>query len=195
MRGDGDVAGRELQRVPAPATDVTRPGHASGARQRRHQHRDHIAMRGGDDPAARVRVHHARDRAQHPAGRPGPAERVHYEVGYLVYPRRRLAKVIRLVQLGQVVHRQPDGRGERPDGLPAARGRARVDAVDVAADRRHERLRLTHPGLGQRADVVAADPAVTRDRCAVRDQFEGELPGGGQGHGAFLRDDGPDCRV
>jgi hypothetical protein len=190
VRGDGEVAGRELQRVPAAAADVTRPGHASDARQRRHQHRDHIAMRGGDNPAARVRVHHDRDCAQHPAGRPGPAERVHHELGYLVYPRRRLAKVIRLVQLGQVLHRQSDGRCQRADGLPAARGRARVDAVEVAADRRHERLRLPYTEFGQRADVVAADPAAARDRCAVRDQFDGELLGGGQSHGTFLRDDG-----
>jgi hypothetical protein len=188
VRGDGEVAGGEPQRVPAAAADVTRPGQAKGARQRRQQHRDHIAVRGRDDPAPGVRVHHDRDRAQHPAGRPGTAERPHHEVGYLAHARRRLAEIPGLVQLGQVVHRQSDGRGERADGLPATRGRARVDAVDVGADRRHERLRLPHSGLGERPDIVAAGPAVARDRHAVGDQFEGELLGGGQGHRAFLRD-------
>jgi hypothetical protein len=187
VRGDGEVAGGEPQRVPAAAADVTRPGHAKGAPQRRQQHRDHIAVRGGDDPAPGVRVHHDRDRAQHPAGRPAAAERPHHEVGYLVHSRRRLAKVTRLVQLGQVVHRQSDGRCQRADGLPAAGGRARVDAVDVGADRRHERLRLAHSGLRERPDIVAADPAVAHDRRAVRNQFDGEPPGGGQSHGGFLR--------
>ncbi len=63
----------------------------------------------------------------------------------------------------------------------ALRGRARVDAVDVAADRRHQRLRLPPPKLGQRADIVTADPAVPHDRRAVRNQLEVSGCGAGQG--------------
>ncbi len=36
----------------------------------------------------------------------------------------KLAEVACLVQFRKVVYREPGGRGERGDGLPAARGRA-----------------------------------------------------------------------
>src|ERR1700728_5265504 len=44
VRGDGEAAGGEPQRVPAAAADVTRPGNSKSAAQRRQQYGDDIAV-------------------------------------------------------------------------------------------------------------------------------------------------------